>query len=50
MDKETMHEFDASFLTAVEPLFAKEIAAIRKRGGHQPGRVRTLSKRETKAG
>jgi putative transcriptional regulator len=33
MDKETMREFDASCLTAVEPLSAKEIVAIRKRAG-----------------
>jgi putative transcriptional regulator len=31
MDKATMREFDASCLTAVEPLSAKEIVAIRKR-------------------
>jgi putative transcriptional regulator len=33
MDKATMREFDASCLTAVAPLSAKEIAAIRKRAG-----------------
>jgi putative transcriptional regulator len=31
MDKATMREFDASCLTAVEPLSAREIVAIRKR-------------------
>jgi putative transcriptional regulator len=33
MDKATMREFDASCLTAVAPLSAKEIAAIRRRAG-----------------
>jgi putative transcriptional regulator len=33
MDKATMREFDASRLTAVEPLSAKEITAIRRRAG-----------------
>jgi len=37
MNKETMREFDASCLTAVEPLSAKEIAAIRKRAGVSQG-------------
>jgi putative transcriptional regulator len=37
MDKATMREFDASCLTAVEPLSAKEIAAIRKRAGVSQG-------------
>jgi putative transcriptional regulator len=37
MDKETMREFDASCLTAVVPLSAKEIAAIRKRAGVSQG-------------
>src|SRR5258708_21304263 len=37
MDKETMREFDASCLTAVEPLSAREIAAIRKRAGVSQG-------------
>src|SRR5207237_2290991 len=37
MDKETMREFDASCLTAVEPLSAKEIVAIRKRAGVSQG-------------
>jgi putative transcriptional regulator len=31
MDKATLREFDASCLTPVEPLSAKEIGAIRKR-------------------
>ena len=37
MDKATMREFDASCLTTVEPLSAKEIAAIRKRAGVSQG-------------
>jgi putative transcriptional regulator len=37
MDKETMREFDASCLTAVEPLSAKEILAIRRRAGVSQG-------------
>jgi putative transcriptional regulator len=37
MDKATMREFDASCLTAVEPLSAKQIAAIRKRAGVSQG-------------
>jgi putative transcriptional regulator len=37
MDKATMREFDASCLTAVEPLSAKEIVAIRKREGVSQG-------------
>jgi putative transcriptional regulator len=37
IDKETMREFDASCLTPVEPLSAKEIAAIRKRAGVSQG-------------
>src|SRR5229473_7589386 len=37
MDKETMRGFDASCLTAVEPLSAKEIVAIRKRAGVSQG-------------
>ncbi len=37
MDKETMREFDASCLTAIEPLSAKEIAAIRRRAGVSQG-------------
>src|SRR5882757_11513806 len=37
MDKATMREFDASCLTAVEPLTAKEIVAIRKRAGVSQG-------------
>jgi putative transcriptional regulator len=37
MDKETMREFDASCLTAVEPLSAKQILAIRKRAGVSQG-------------
>src|SRR6266851_8159437 len=37
MDKATMREFDASCLTAVEPLSAKAIAAIRKRAGVSQG-------------
>src|SRR5216683_3605113 len=37
MDMETMREFDASCLTAVEPLSAKEIVAIRKRAGVSQG-------------
>ena len=37
MDKATMREFDASCLTMVEPLSAKEIAAIRKRAGVSQG-------------
>jgi putative transcriptional regulator len=37
MDKETMREFDASCLTAVEPLSPREILAIRKRVGVSQG-------------
>jgi putative transcriptional regulator len=37
MDQETMREFDASCLTAVAPLSAREIAAIRKRAGVSQG-------------
>lgn len=37
MDKATMREFDASCLTSVEPLSAKEIVAIRKREGVSQG-------------
>jgi putative transcriptional regulator len=33
IDKKTMREFDASCLTEVEPLTAKEIAALRAREG-----------------
>ena len=35
--KETMREFDASCLTSVEPLSAKEILAIRRRAGVSQG-------------
>jgi putative transcriptional regulator len=37
MDKETMREFDASCLTAIEPLSAKDIVAIRKGAGVSQG-------------
>jgi putative transcriptional regulator len=37
MDQATMREFDASCLTSVEPLSAKEIVAIRKRAGVSQG-------------
>ena len=37
VDRATMREFDASCLTAVEPLSAEEIAAIRKRAGVSQG-------------
>jgi putative transcriptional regulator len=37
IDKETMRGFDTSCLTAVEPLSAREIAAIRKREGVSQG-------------
>jgi putative transcriptional regulator len=37
MDKATMREFDASCLTAVQPISAKEIIAIRKRAGVSQG-------------
>jgi putative transcriptional regulator len=37
MDKATMHEFDTSCLTTIEPLSAKQIAAIRKRAGVSQG-------------
>lgn len=37
MDKATMREFDASCLTAIAPLSAKEIAAIRRRAGVSQG-------------
>lgn len=33
LDKKTMREFDASCLTAVEKLSAKEVAALREREG-----------------
>lgn len=33
LDKKTMREFDASCLTAVEPLSPKQIAALRAREG-----------------
>ena len=37
MDKKTMREFDASCLTTVEPISAREIVAIRKRAGVSQG-------------
>jgi putative transcriptional regulator len=37
IDRATMREFDASCLTSVEPLSAKQIAAIRKRAGVSQG-------------
>ncbi len=37
MDKATMREFDAACLTAVAPLSAKDILAIRKRAGVSQG-------------
>jgi putative transcriptional regulator len=37
LDKETMREFDASCLTAVRPLSAREIAILRKREGVSQG-------------
>lgn len=37
MDKATMREFDASCLTAVEPLSARQITAIRKKAGVSQG-------------
>jgi putative transcriptional regulator len=37
IDKATMREFDVSCLTAVEPLSAREIVAIRKRAGVSQG-------------
>jgi putative transcriptional regulator len=37
MDKATMREFDASRLTAVEPLSAEQIVAIRRRAGVSQG-------------
>ena len=37
IDKETMRELDASCLTAVAPLSAKEIVAIRKRASVSQG-------------
>ena len=37
IDKATMRGFDRSCLTTVEPLSAKEIAAIRKRAGVSQG-------------
>jgi putative transcriptional regulator len=37
LDKATMREFDASCLTAVTPLSAREIVAIRKRAGVSQG-------------
>ena len=37
LDRATMREFDVSCLTVVEPLSAKQIAAIRKRAGVSQG-------------
>jgi putative transcriptional regulator len=37
MDKATMREFDASCLTSVEPLSAKDIVAIRRHAGVSQG-------------
>lgn len=37
IDKETMRDFDASCLTAVKPLSAREMVAIRKRAGVSQG-------------
>ena len=37
VDKGTMREFDASCLTAVEPLSARQIVAIRKQAGVSQG-------------
>jgi putative transcriptional regulator len=37
LDKATMREFDATCLTVVEPMSAKQIAAIRKRAGVSQG-------------
>jgi putative transcriptional regulator len=37
IDRATMREFDASCLTSVEPLSAREIVAIRKRAGVSQG-------------
>lgn len=37
VDKATMREFDASCLTAVEPLSAKQIVAIRRQAGVSQG-------------
>jgi putative transcriptional regulator len=37
IDKATMREFDVSCLTAIEPLSAREISAIRKRAGVSQG-------------
>lgn len=37
IDKATMREFDASCLTAVEPLSATQIVAIRRRAGVSQG-------------
>jgi putative transcriptional regulator len=37
MDKATMREFDASCLTAVGPLSAREITAIRRQAGVSQG-------------
>jgi putative transcriptional regulator len=37
VDRATMREFDASCLTAVEPLSAKQIVAIRKSAGVSQG-------------
>jgi putative transcriptional regulator len=37
VDKATMREFDASCLTAVEPLSARQIVAIRKQAGVSQG-------------
>ena len=38
----TMRDFDASCLTTVEKLSAKEIAEVGKKGGGQPGGFCTL--------
>jgi putative transcriptional regulator len=37
MDKATLREFDATCLTAVAPLSAREIVAIRRRAGVSQG-------------
>lgn len=37
LDKETMRDFDASYLTTIEQLSPKEIAALREREGISQG-------------
>ena len=49
IDQATMREFDASCLTPVAPLSAKANRGHPQAGGCQPGCLRALPERETKA-